>query len=514
MDTTEDLDLLKKIEELESTNKRMMDEYNGQRAKMKDLFLQKEAELSRKTEENNSLIDEVKRLKNELDDVKSQLVVESIKEYDFEVEKRKADEEIASLQRLIHETVEESSSNRNLYDHDLKKLQSYIQQLQKKIEQLQHENNQLQAQSSEHTLAPSVVLNAFTKGIVKKFDAFGGSQDEKSGKLQEDVELLKSLVEPLNDQINALKEKLRATDEKLQKCQECGHSKNDIDNCVEQSTDNINLQNTSTNTSFDTPKVDNLTCDMCSNYEAQLVREQQTVSELKQKVQVAEKSSDRYKEELIKEIGFRKEMEEKWNEKREEHKKQVAELTQITQCTEQDLKEMKEYFNETSEEMRAELAKLQKDRDRVAIELKTLQRENENLVGKYTLHSQQLQSEIINLPNTIEELHELVLRNHQDLVIAKVGKETAQEELKTVKNEFSYHKQKYESFQTYVKSIEEKNEELREQLQKLEKEKKSMLVKNSNLQEKDDLITQLTDSMVGIQFFRFNGCIPLIFLKK
>lgn len=60
------------------------------------------AELSRKSEENNLLMEEVKKLKNELDDVKSQLVVDSMRESDFEVEKRKADEEIASLQRLIH----------------------------------------------------------------------------------------------------------------------------------------------------------------------------------------------------------------------------------------------------------------------------------------------------------------------------------------------------------------------------------------------------------------------------
>lgn len=60
------------------------------------------AKLSRKSEENNLLIEEVKKLKNELDDVKSQLVVDSMRESDFEVEKRKAEEEIASLQRLIH----------------------------------------------------------------------------------------------------------------------------------------------------------------------------------------------------------------------------------------------------------------------------------------------------------------------------------------------------------------------------------------------------------------------------
>lgn len=31
-----------------------------------------------------------------------------------------------------------------------------------------------------------------------------------------------------------------------------------------------------------------------------------------------------------------------------------------------------------------------------------LQNENDNLIGKYSVHSQQLQSEVINLPNTVD----------------------------------------------------------------------------------------------------------------
>lgn len=63
---------------------------------------------------------------------------------------------------------------------------------------------------------------------------------------------------------------------------------------------------------------------MCSNYEAQLVREQKLCKELEAKVVSAEKAAERHKEELLKEIGFRKDMEEKWNEKKEEHKRQVT----------------------------------------------------------------------------------------------------------------------------------------------------------------------------------------------
>jgi Rab GTPase-binding effector protein 1 len=64
-------------------------------------------------------------------------------------------------------------------------------------------------------------------------------------------------------------------------------------------------------------------CDMCSNYEAQLVRAQQKGRELEKQVATLERTVERYREDLTKESDFRKDMEEKWNEKKEEHKMQV-----------------------------------------------------------------------------------------------------------------------------------------------------------------------------------------------
>jgi Rab GTPase-binding effector protein 1 len=62
---------------------------------------------------------------------------------------------------------------------------------------------------------------------------------------------------------------------------------------------------------------------MCSNYEAQLVRAQQRGRELEKQVATLERTIERYREDLTKESDFRKDMEEKWNEKKEEHKMQV-----------------------------------------------------------------------------------------------------------------------------------------------------------------------------------------------
>lgn len=64
-----------------------------------------------------------------------------------------------------------------------------------------------------------------------------------------------------------------------------------------------------------------------------------------------------------------------------------------------------------------------------------LQKENENLVGKHSKHSQQLQSESINMPNNVEELHISLLKMREDLITAKVAQEVAQEKEETLRYE-------------------------------------------------------------------------------
>ncbi|KAG5887200.1 hypothetical protein JTB14_016685 [Gonioctena quinquepunctata] len=474
-------DFQARIQELFAEKTKIQEEFNIQRAKLKDLFLQKEAELSRKSEENKELQEQIARLKNELDDCKSQLVVDSITlESNFEVEKRKAREEIATLQRLIHESVEESSSTRTIYDTELTKLETYIQHLQKEITDLKREKNQSpQHISQDHSsLAPSQVLNVLTKGWKKLgADSFSSqdSVEDSSKKTEEDAEVLRSLVEPLADQIKALKEKLRATDSQLQKCKECNHHQDELKG-IDQSSQHVNLNATaSTNTSFDSQKL----------------------SDLKNEVMGAVKAAERHKEELLKEIGFRKDMEEKWNEKKEEHKQQVAGLTRATECTEQDLKELRQFFNRTCSEMKISLGKLTHDRESIQQELEKLQNENNNLVGKYTVHSQELQSEVIIKCKILHglfvkyELHELILKNHQELIIAKIGKEAAEETANTLQSEIMLLKDRITNDQHERKGIEDSLDTeirgLKKQIDQLMKERKQIASNQEKLVNSDSL---------------------------
>ncbi len=62
-----------------------------------------------------------------------------------------------------------------------------------------------------------------------------------------------------------------------------------------------------------------VSCEMCSNYESQLLNAQAKIHDLEKHII----SLERYKQELSKETAFRKDMEEKWNEKKEEYKEEV-----------------------------------------------------------------------------------------------------------------------------------------------------------------------------------------------
>lgn len=184
---------------------------------------------------------------------------------------------------------------------------------------------------------------------------------------QEDAEVLQSLIVPLEAEIKALKDKLRSTDEQLQKCRQCGHASEDLESSFNDSKHPVH--STATNTSFDGSKKDPVPCDMCCNYEAELVKEQKRVSDLEAKVSASEKAAERHREDLLKEIGFRQDMEEKWNEKREEHKVQVGELTQRTNCAEQDLKELRQLFKETCIEVKERVESLASERETIYFEL-------------------------------------------------------------------------------------------------------------------------------------------------
>lgn len=496
-----------RITRLESENNKMREEFNVQRAKMKELFLQKEEELKRRLEENLGLQKENLRLKNELDEAKSQLVVADLKiQNDIMMEKRKAQEEIASLQQVIHETVEESTCSR-------KHLFGEVSKLQLALTKLQEENALLKTQlPRDPPDGPQISLSTVTKTLARKVVSQLGADslslgpdnlEESMRKAQEDAEVLRSLVVPLEEEIKALKEKLRSTDDELQKCKETLVKRRQEPGSFEPS------------------------CDMCANYEAQLVKVEATAKDLEKQLLDSQRLLQAQKEDLAKEVEFRKEMEGKWNEKKEEHKIKVAELIVTSQTAQKNLVELKKTFEQIQRNTSEEFALLTQGREKVQRHLTVLQKLNENLVGKHSNHSQQLQSESINMPNTVEELHISLLKMREDLITAKVGQEVAQEKEETLRYEVTLLREQMEQesrvkeqdnsvlkneisglrvqLDKYIKDHrlladrEEKLDRLEKQLQELQKEKKDAESAITELRQRVMSLQQELDTSEAVQ---------------
>lgn len=173
------------------------------------------------------------------------------------------------------------------------------------------------------------------------------------------------------------------------------------------------------------PESDQIACEMCKNYERQLVQSQKQLKE----------EQDRMKEELNKEAALRQDLEKQWQEKRDEHKEEVQLLKKQLKDSESNFEQLQKNFNDSKVDISNELMRLTDEREFVHRHLEMLQRDNDILSGKYIEHSQILQNQEINLPNTVEELQERLLNNTENLIEAKIGCEHAEQEMVALRDE-------------------------------------------------------------------------------
>ncbi|XP_054289651.1 rab GTPase-binding effector protein 1-like isoform X2 [Macrosteles quadrilineatus] len=430
----------------ESEKQQMREEFGLQRAKMKELYLQKEDEIKRGTSEQTRLASELKRLQSELEEARVQVTLARL---DLDEEKRKFQDEIASLQQLVTETVEESSR----YESELKDLRKSNERLEAEILELRS----VAHGSHEAPLlaAPGAMISTLARRVASQLGAETSpapppppdNLEESMRKAKEDAEVLRSLVIPLEEEINALKEKLRANDQLLRKYQaEEGSHAESVDttsSLLESpaadtppgsgqenfrgsvSSSQSKVPSSPLRNSLESKLVDSspeAKCPMCQNYEAQLVTEQTKVTELQRQLQLMERTKD----DLTREVAARQDMEQRWNENKEEHKAQVAELQQRMVTSETALKETRDAFRQMAASVSKELDRLKAQREQTQRDLDSVQLENDKLVGRYNAHSQELQDAFIDLPDKVEELQEMVLKCREDLIAARVGQERAE----------------------------------------------------------------------------------------
>merc|ERR1719507_894961 len=124
-------------------------------------------------------------------------------------------------------------------------------------------------------------------------------------------------------------------------------------------------------------------------------------------------------------------MEVTWNSRGEEYRAESNSLAEKLTVTEQSLAKAQSGFKALAEASRRDLRTLTADREKLVAELKRLQGENDNLVGKHSILAETMQAEEIRLPESQEDMQLLLLTLREDLITAKVGKERAEERLKS-----------------------------------------------------------------------------------
>ncbi|KAH8350157.1 hypothetical protein KR067_003670, partial [Drosophila pandora] len=393
---------------LQGEIRKMQNEFNTQRAKMRELFMQKEAECSQVQTER-------RQLQAELDELKTHLMVADLKsENEMQMRDIKAQEEISSLQQLVQDTIEESAH----YKGELERLRLELSRHQQAQASVQHQA----AESSGGGIAPQM-LNQVKKtlGSVRKLggdslnSSFQQEEDTRAsskgnGKqyASEDAEMLHSIVEQLQEEMKALKVKLREQDQQLQ----AKSSK------IEESQTDSGATHKST--SMDATES---TCESCPLAEKKAEELNATIKKQQKQVDLLQKQLVESRETLAKEAALRKDLEDQWQEKREAHKSEVQSLREQAKTNEQRLLDMQQKFLETKDEVMKQIQRVTDDRERVNKQLETLQADNDFLSGHYLATSLEIENQYINLPNTVDELQELMLRQQSELIQARVSSE-------------------------------------------------------------------------------------------
>jgi len=226
--------------------------------------------------------------------------------------------------------------------------------------------------------------------------------------------MMHSIVEQLQEEMKALKVKLREQDEQLQ---------------AKSATEESALHKS---TSMDVAEGH---CESCSSAEKKTDELNAHINKQQKQVDLLQKQLVESRETLAKEAALRKDLEDQWQEKREAHKSEVQSLRDQTKTNEQRLLDMQQKFLETKDEVIKQIQRVTDDRERVNKQLETLQADNDFLSGRYLATSQEIDNQYINLPNTVVELQELMLRQQSELIQARVSSEYERQKCTSTEDE-------------------------------------------------------------------------------
>lgn len=193
-------------------------------------------------------------------------------------------------------------------------------------------------------------------------------------------------------------------------------------------------------------------CDMCSNYEKQLQGIQTQEAETRDQVKKLQMMLRQANDQFEKTLKDKQELEDYMKQNAEETTNQISTLTQRAQDSETLLTDVQQAFSLAKRSVQEQMAVLMQSREQVSEELTRLQKDNESLQGKHGLHVSLQQAENFIFPDTIEELHELVLKYREDIISVRTASDHLEEKLKA---EIFFLKEQIQAEQCQKENIEE-----------------------------------------------------------
>uniref|UniRef100_A0A8B9QJI9 Rabaptin, RAB GTPase binding effector protein 1 n=1 Tax=Apteryx owenii TaxID=8824 RepID=A0A8B9QJI9_APTOW len=146
--------------------------------------------------------------------------------------------------------------------------------------------------------------------------------------------------------------------------------------------------------------------------------------------------------------GYRLVSETEWNLLQ----KEISSLMAKCQKSENFLNELQQAFSQAKRSVQEQMAVLTQSREQVSEELVRLQKDNESLQGKHSLHVSLQQAEDFILPEATEELRELILKYREDIISVRTAADHLEEKLKA---EILFLKEQIQAEQYLKENIEE-----------------------------------------------------------
>uniref|UniRef100_A0A2K6MJ58 Rab GTPase-binding effector protein 1 n=2 Tax=Rhinopithecus TaxID=542827 RepID=A0A2K6MJ58_RHIBE len=203
-------------------------------------------------------------------------------------------------------------------------------------------------------------------------------------------------------------------------------------------------------------------CDMCSNYEKQLQGIQTQEAETRDQVKKLQLMLRQANDQLEKTMKDKQELEDFIKQSSEDSSHQISALVLRAQASEILLEELQQGFSQAKRDVQEQMAVLMQSREQVSEELVRLQKDNDSLQGKHSLHVSLQQAEDFILPDTTEfqeslknvvsALRELVLKYREDIINVRTAADHVEEKLKA---EILFLKEQIQAEQCLKENLEE-----------------------------------------------------------